>query len=182
MEPGVIYLGGDYLWMPVFPTGLSRTCLAQSRHSSHVCWMRENPCCIIRCIKKNSVGHKYQKRTHAKLGKLGKLGTLGGYPRKVPSSLRLSLGSSFHILSHCWPSFSALQNSTTFIFKFIGPQLQKETSPSFRLFQFLNFRGQDSIWPSLVGVYLRTIGWPPWKLYRWSWRDPQIKEYGFTKQ
>lgn len=94
MEAAVIYLGGDYLWMPVFPTGLSRTCLAQSRHSSHVCWMRENPCCIICCIKKNSVGHKYQKRTHAKLGKNGVRGIYGVSTWSLSTRHSLGLGWS----------------------------------------------------------------------------------------
>lgn len=152
MELGIIYFWGDYLWMPVFPTRPCRTCLAQSEHSRHICWMSKNPCCIICYIMRNSIGHKYQKMTLAKLSKkmevirwiyavsnwsLGTRQSLrlswspggSGGPGKFPSSLCLSLGFCFLVLSHWWPSFSALQNRA-FIFEFIGLQFQKENSPA----------------------------------------------------
>ena len=151
MEPGIIYFRGDYLWMLVFPTRLCRTCLTQSRHSRHICWMSKNPLLYNMYIMKNSIGHKYQEMTLAKLSKkmemirgiyavtnwsLSTRQSLGlswspavsGGPGKFPSSLCLSLGSCFLVLSHWWP-FSALQDRA-FIFEFIGLQFQKENSPA----------------------------------------------------
>lgn len=97
---------------------------------------------------KNSICHKYQKMTLAKLSK--KMEVIRGI--YVVSSCSLStrqlLGltwspggsgapGNFLLLS---AYLSAVQNRA-FILEFIGPQFQKEDSPALWLIQFLNFWG-----------------------------------------
>lgn len=110
------------------------------------------------------------------------------------SLLWLSLGSSFLVLSHCWPSFSALKSKESSCLQFIGPQFQYETSPSFSIVSFPKLPwtalplaqfgwcvSQTKNCGQEAEVKVLT-GWPPWKPCRWSEGGRETKGYGSTKQ